>query len=608
MQSKWELRNNSQVNSDLIKLCNNDSLLARLLVNRGVHDASLINYYIDIDHAKYSHSFEIPEMEQAFARVKQAVNNKERILIYGDYDVDGTSSVALLYRAFGLINYEVSYYVPNRHKEGYGLNSKAVEKIHKEMNIDLMITCDCGISNYDEVNYANELGLDVIVTDHHSIPKNPPPSIANCNPKTLPEEHPLHYLPGVGVAFKLAELILEEFSPDKVSADKYINSLLDLVALGIIADLAPLKSENRLLCIKGLEVLSRTSKPGLQKLLNISGSADTPNTEHIGFGVAPRINAAGRLSDALNAVKLMSTDDYAEAEELSELLDSENQERQGLCERIFEEALLQIEENLNLSQEKVIVIGSEDWHHGVIGIVASRLVEKFHLPVFIMAIEENICKGSVRGIDIGDLDIFLEMQAMQEEHNIFHKYGGHMMAAGFSIVKENYAKFKQLCSQHFQEKLQGRDLSKIIKIDSDLFLKENSEALISRLENLAPYGLGHPQATFATGPLRIKGTRILGKDKKHLKLFLQDAKSETGQSPAFLKNIKNKTVEAVIWNRAQDFFEDFHKLENDLYIAYTPKINDFRDEKFIQLDIKDWKSGEEINPEIFTRTRKLATS
>ena len=355
-------------------------------------------------------------------------------------------------------------------------------------------------------------------------------------------------------------------------------------------------------------MLSRTSKPGLQKLLNISGSADTPNTEHIGFGVAPRINAAGRLSDALNAVKLMSTDDYAEAEELSELLDSENQERQGLCERIFEEALLQIEENLNLSQEKVIVIGSEDWHHGVIGIVASRLVEKFHLPVFIMAIEENICKGSVRGIDIGDLDIFLEMQAMQEEHNIFHKYGGHMMAAGFSIVKENYAKFKQLCSQHFQEKLQGRDLSKIIKIDSDLFLKENSEALISRLENLAPYGLGHPQATFATGPLRIKGTRILGKDKKHLKLFLEDAKSETGQSPAFLKNIKNKTVEAVIWNRAQDFFEDFHKLENDLYIAYTPKINDFRDEKFIQLDIKDWKSGEEINPEIFTRTRKLATS
>ena len=242
MQSKWELRNNSQVNSDLIKLCNNDSLLARLLVNRGVHDASLINYYIDIDHAKYSHSFEIPEMEQAFARVKQAVNNKERILIYGDYDVDGTSSVALLYRAFGLINYEVSYYVPNRHKEGYGLNSKAVEKIHKEMNIDLMITCDCGISNYDEVNYANELGLDVIVTDHHSIPKNPPPSIANCNPKTLPEEHPLHYLPGVGVAFKLAELILEEFSPDKVSADKYINSLLDLVALGIIAALAQLKS------------------------------------------------------------------------------------------------------------------------------------------------------------------------------------------------------------------------------------------------------------------------------------------------------------------------------------------------------------------------------
>ncbi|NQY79909.1 MAG: single-stranded-DNA-specific exonuclease RecJ [Candidatus Caenarcaniphilales bacterium] len=603
MLSKWELRNDSNVSSELIKLCKGDSLLARLLVNRGVNDPSLINYYLDIDHAKYSHSFEIPEMEKAFLRVKEAINNKERILIYGDYDVDGTSSVALLYRAFGLINYEVAYYVPNRHNEGYGVNKNAVKKIREEMNIDLMITCDCGISNFDEVAYANELQLDVIVTDHHSIPKNPPPSIANCNPKTLPEDHPLHYLPGVGVAFKLAELILNEFAPDKVSADKFITSLLDLVALGIIADLAPLKSENRLLCIKGLGVLSRTNKPGLQKLLNISGSADAPNTEHIGFGVAPRINAAGRLSDALNAVKLMTTDDYTEAEELSELLDSENQERQGLCERIFDEALMQIEETLNLKEEKVIVIGSKTWHHGVIGIVASRLVEKFHLPVFIMAIEKEVCKGSVRGIDIGDLDIFLEMQSMQEEHNIFHKYGGHMMAAGFSIMKENFNKFKNICSDHFKEKLKARDLSKVIKVDSDLFLKENSEALISRLENIAPYGLGHPQAVFATGPLKIKGTRILGKEKKHLKLYLEDTNNEAGRSPAFLKNIKNKTVEAVIWNRAQDFFADFHKLENDLYIAYTPKINDFRDEKFIQLDIKDWKSGSEINPEIFTRTK-----
>ena len=607
MLSKWELRNDSQVNSELIKLCKGDSLLARLLVNRGVNDPSLINYYLDIDHAKYSHSFEIPEMEQAFNRVRAAIENKEKILIYGDYDVDGTSSVALLYRAFNLINHEVAYYVPSRHHEGYGLNKNAVKKIRKEMKVDLMITCDCGISNFDEVSYANELNLDVIVTDHHSIPKNPPPSIANCNPKTLPEEHPLHYLPGVGVAFKLAELILDEFAPDKVSADKFITSLLDLVALGIIADLAPLKSENRLLCIKGLEVLSRTSKPGLQKLLNISGNADTPNTEHIGFGLAPRINAAGRLSDALNAVKLMTTDDYREAEELSELLDSENQERQGLCERIFNEALMQIEETLNLQEEKVIIIGSEAWHHGVIGIVASRLVEKFHLPVFIMAIETELCKGSVRGIDIGDLDIFLEMQSMQEENNIFHKYGGHMMAAGFSIMKENFNKFKNICSQHFKKKLKDRDLSKIIKVDSDLFLKENTEALINRLENIAPYGLGHPQAVFATGPLKIKGTKVLGKEKKHLKLYLEDAKNEAGRSPAFLKNIKNKTVEAVIWNRAQDFFQDFHKLENDLYIAYTPKINDFRDEKFIQLDIKDWKSGSEINPEIFTRTKKLAT-
>ena len=592
MPNKWKLRSKETLSPKFLNLCEEDSLLARLLVNRSVTDEALLNYYINTQGQTFSSPFEIPEMEKAFKRVKAAIDKGEKILIYGDYDVDGTSSVALLYRSFSMIGVSVSFYIPNRLHEGYGLNKNAIKKIREVETVDLMITCDCGISNFHEIEYANSLGLDVIVTDHHSIPLNPPPSIANCNPKTLSESHPLHYLPGVGVAFKLAETILNEYCDDALQRDNYLYSLLDLVAVGIVADLAPLKSENRILCIRGLEVLAKTKKPGLQKLLDISGSAENGTTEHIGFGIAPRINAAGRLSDAVAAVRLMITEDYVEAEELCAFLDSENLSRQELCNRIFESALVKMSEDMNLSEEKVIVLGDSTWHHGVIGIVASRLVEQFNLPVFIMAIENDICKGSVRGVDVGNLDIFHEMQSMQEKENIFLKYGGHKLAAGFSIAKDDFRKFIDLCRLHFRQRLSGVDLAKLTKIDSALFLEENNEKLLKRIEKLAPFGIDHPQPVFVSGPLKIVSQRYLGKEKKHLKLLVK----------AVHKGLK--TYEAVIWNKAEEFMRDFSKLESSLYLAYTPKINEFMNEKFIQLDVKDWKVGKDIEVDVIERLRK----
>jgi len=606
MPNKWKLRSKETLNPSFLSLCEGDSLIARLLVNRSVKDEALLNYYIDTQGQAFTSPFEIPDMNKAFTRIKSAIDKEEKILIYGDYDVDGTSSVALLYRAFSMIGVSVSFYIPNRLHEGYGLNKNAIKKIREDEKVDLMITCDCGISNFNEIDYANSLGLDVIVTDHHSIPLNPPPSIANCNPKTLAENHPLHYLPGVGVAFKLAEVILNEYCSDITKRDAYLDSLLDLVAVGIVADLAPLKSENRILCIRGLEVLAKTKKPGLQKLLDISGSAENGTTEHIGFGIAPRINAAGRLSDALAAVKLMITEDYAEAEELCAFLDSENLSRQELCKQIFDSALVKISEEMELSEEKVLVLGDANWPHGVIGIVASRLVEQFNLPVFIMSIEKDICKGSVRGVDIGDLDIFYEMQAMQEQENIFLKYGGHKLAAGFSIAKDDFMKFTNLCRLHFKQRLSGLDLSKLIKIDSALFLEENNEKLLKRIEKLAPFGIDHPQPVFVSGPLKIVSHRFLGKDRKHLKILVKAASPRvlfTQNSAA--DRLALKVYEAIIWNKAEEFMADFSRLESSLYLAYTPKMNEFMNERFIQLDVKDWKAENEVEDDVVERLRPL---
>lgn len=595
--SIWSLYTLKDYSQELLELAGQDTLLARLLVNRGVDNAEAAKYFLSIDSVHESNPLEIPEMSEAFERIKNAIHDKERILVFGDYDVDGTSSVALLYRAFLMIGIEIDFYVPSRHSEGYGLNKDALTKF-KEDGVNLVITCDCGISNYDEVQYANSIGLDLIVTDHHSIPENPPPSVANCNPKTLPKDHPLHYLPGVGVAYKLAQLILQEFSTDHRLLSR---SLLDLVALGMVADMAPLMAENRYLTIEGLKVLSSTEKPGLKELMRISGlrvdsaSAD-PCEEGIGFGLAPRINAAGRLADATRAVRLMITEDLVEANKLCHELDLENRERQILCNETYEEALSLIDEDRSVLDDNVIVLAKKGWHHGVIGIVASRLLETFHLPVFIMAIEDDKVRGSVRCINLPGLDIYEEMKAVQLKQELFLKYGGHKMAAGFSVSVDKLDALKSALRKHFRIRLADENTDKSFKIDAALRLWELDFKFINRLSKLAPYGVDNPQAKFVSGPLRIKRMKLLGQDGKHLKLFLTEE----------LDGKESRPYEAVIWGRAEEFLETFPLgSKEQLCIVYTPKINNFMGETSIQLDIRDWKKPEDTPGELFHRFRKV---
>ncbi len=592
MPYQWQIHENKPISKDLLDLSKGDSLKARLLINRGISNPDLAKYFFEIDNLKLSSALEIPEMDKAFARVKQAIEEKQKIVIFGDYDVDGTSSVALLYRAFGFLGVEIQFYIPNRFHEGYGLNKEAITKIKNKLSADLLITCDCGISNFTEVEFANELGLDVIITDHHSIPKNPPNSIANCNPKTLDKNHPLHYLPGVGVAYELAVLILEEFlDADQAEACKY--DLLDLVALGMVADLAPLKSENRLLTLRGLKVLSKTSKIGLRELLKISGVDIDPDAEHIGFGLAPRINSAGRMDDAELAVKLMITDNREEAFEYARELDINNRERQVLCEQIFDSAMEKLQADPSILENNVIVLSDENWHHGVIGIVASRLLERFNLPVFMIAVEGDMAKSSVRSIELdNDLDIFEEMQVIQDATGLFEKFGGHKMAAGFSVKISNLEALKEVINSHFKVKLADSDLSKRLKIDAALKLSEVSEALINRINQLAPFGISNPGPKFVVGPLEVSRMKKLGKDAKHLKLFVKEPQGK-------------RICEAVLWNRAEEFLDDY--IEGDeLVFAFVPRLNEFMGMKSIQLDIKDWHRPSNIDMDrFFARFREI---
>jgi single-stranded-DNA-specific exonuclease len=585
----WKLASQEPINPELLKLCQDDSLVARLLVNRNIKTTDLARYFLELEKINETSALEIPDMQKAIDRINLAILRQDKIVIYGDYDVDGTSSTALLYRAFSMLGKQVDYYIPSRHHEGYGLNKNAILKLKENFSANLLITCDCGISNFQEIEYANFIGLDVIVTDHHSIPEIKPPSVANCNPKVLPETHPLHYLPGVGVAYKLAQLLLEHNLNDKNLAKALSHSLLDLVALGMIADLAPLRAENRYLVVEGLKILAKTEKTGLKKLLNISGVETNPNAEHIGFGLAPRINAAGRLADANRAVQLMITEDETQAVELADELNSDNQERQVLCAEIFESALQMIEsEHL---KDNVLALASPDWNHGVIGIVASRLLDRFYLPVFIMAIEGDIAKGSVRCIDVPDLDIYEEMKNIQLKHNIFLKYGGHKMAAGFSVSSSRVLEFQKIIREHFLQLLSKKDISKILKIDSAIRLQELSSNFLNRIAKLAPYGVDNPSALFVAGPLKIKSTRTLGKEQKHLKIFLQEPNNP-------------KIYEALIWNRAQEFLDDFGRGDiDDLSIAFTPKEKFYLDELSIELEIKDWKHYQDVDPVLFSRFR-----
>ena len=482
MKYKWIIKQLKQEYIDhLKKELEIPDVFCSLLVARNIKGSKEAQCFLK-PRLKNMHSPDLLyEMDKAVDKITECIKEKGKIFLYGDYDVDGITSTSVLYECLNFLNAKVDYYIPNRVKEGYGLNIPAIEFLHQQ-GADLIITVDCGISDHEPIDKANELGMSVIVTDHHEIGETLPNAYAIVNPKDRRGNYPFKGIAGVGVAFKLAWALCQKFSENKHKVTpkfrKYLLNSIALVALGTISDVAPLFDENRIIAKYGLNVLEKSDKVGIRVLkaqANISKISPL-TAKHVGFCLAPRLNAMGRLSDSLECVKLLTTDDWDLANELVRKIEAQNRERKKVQEKIYNHAKRYIREN-NLGNNMVLTLACEGWHPGVIGIIASRLQEEFYRPVLMIAINDGVGQGSGRSIE--GFHLFKALQSVSQ-HLI--GYGGHKFAAGFRVKKENIPKLDNDINLLAKELLADEDLKPALTIDREIDLEDITWELVSSIE------------------------------------------------------------------------------------------------------------------------------
>ena len=496
-------------------------LTARGLMTRVAREAFLQPDYMAVKHDP----FLLPDMKKAVARLKQAREQGEKIVIYGDYDIDGLSATALLLDAFGKFGFEgVDAFIPNRFVEGYGMTMGAVDKV-RDMGADLIVTVDTGSLCHAEIAYAASLGIDTVVTDHHNVAETPPPSVAAVNPKFPGHTYPFRDLCGAGVAFKLVQALQTELDG---LPDGYEKWLLDLVALGTVCDIVTLADENRANVYWGLEVLKKQQRPGLKALMAVAGiEPEQVNARHLGFGLGPRMNAAGRLETAQHALDMLMARDGLAALEASEKLEELNVKRRGIQDAIFEEACVQAE---GLADDPVLVVSSDGWNHGVIGIVASKLVEKYKKPVFIIGERGEEATGSARSF--GD---FSAADAVRAADDIIIKGGGHGAAAGVTLETKKIGDFRQRVNE-FYDSLQLTNQERYLLPRADVEIDDFSEITEELIENLAkmePFGNGNPEPVLKITRASVLSMRRMGADGQHVKLALRDKNGKVLQMLAF---------------------------------------------------------------------------
>jgi single-stranded-DNA-specific exonuclease len=574
---QWNMPAAIEINDALAATVGGSKLLAAILLRRGF-ELDGIESFLDPNRYVPTHPDQLESMPDAVSRIFKAVEAQEQITVYGDYDVDGITGTSLLLTVLNLLGAKVDFYIPNRAEEGYGLNLKAVSVLASKRQTRLIITCDCGISNFAEINFAKVHGIDTIIVDHHTMPELLPPAVAILHPKFLPDNHALFHLPGVGVAYKLGEALLQH-----AGLAQHALELLDFVTLGMIADMVPLVKENRYLVQVGLSQLSASKRPGIQALLsnigegNSSGSntngSKSGNSDFVGFGLAPRINAVGRLADANIAVQLLTTSEPEIAQKLAQQLEMDNKRRQELCQRILDEAQRIVEAEHAAAgvstQLTSIVIYNPDWHHGVVGIVASRLMEKYHCPVFVGELDpqKGELKGSARGIDGIDLH-----EVLKTNSNLLNRWGGHKMAAGFSLDAEKAPAFKIAIEETCKRMLAGTTLTPTLEVDTLLAPEDVGPQLVEQLSVLAPFGVGNRKPVLVMQNLKCSSALPLGKEQKHARLFLQDQLSKHG-------------FEAVYWNHRGKA----PRPGTDLDLAFCAEMNNFRGQSRLQLVVTDWR-------------------
>ena len=483
------------------------AIVAKVLLNRGLTDAAEAKKFLDKNSDNFYSPNLMRDMDKAVARIKEAIEKKENVMVYGDYDVDGITSTALLVRYFSEQGLNAHAYIPDRQDEGYGINMAAVKKIH-ESGATLLISVDTGITAFEETQYAKQLGIDVIITDHHECKSELPEAVAVINPKRADCEYPFKDLAGVGVAFKLVCAASEKSESELL--DKYA----DIVALGTIADVVTLKDENRIIAARGIEKLSKNPNKGLAAVIATLGLRQKwNNCAVVSYSIAPRLNAAGRMSNAMIAVELLLTEDEMKAQELAVKLDEDNKNRQAAEKVIFDEAVEMIN-NIELADKKVIVLAKRGWHHGIIGVVASRICERYNKTCILISIEDEWCKSSGRSVE--GINLF---DALSYSSDLLENFGGHAYAAGFSIKEEYIPELEKRLNAFAEETKAVVKIPQLL-IDSKITVSDINAATIKKTEVLAPYGAGNKVPVYALMGGKIIDVKTLS-DGKHTRILVE---------------------------------------------------------------------------------------
>ena len=557
MNKKWQVYQveNEKV-EELEKKYKINKLLATILVNRGIIEENQIEKFLKPKRSDFYNPYGMPDMEIAVERIIKAIKNKEKTIIYGDYDVDGITSVTVLKSFLEERGLEVAEYIPNRLEEGYGLNKAAVEQI-AEQGYTLMITVDCGISAIEEVEYASKLGIETIITDHHEPGNELPKSLAVVDAKRKDNTYQFRNLAGVGVVFKLIQAIAIKMELDEKEYLKY----LDIVCIGTISDIVPLVDENRVIVKLGLKLVEQTRNLGLRAILQASGYSKI-DSNAISFGVAPRINACGRMGHQEEALKLFLSKEIDEVNKLTQKLNEYNKLRQDTEKNIYTDAVMQIERD-GLADKNTIVVMGKNWHHGVIGIVSSKITEMYFKPSILLCEEDDYGKGSGRSIPGFDL-----YEALSECNDLIDKFGGHSMAVGINVKKDKFEEFKNKLEELAKTK-HVEEIVPILKIDAQINLDDINKDMVDSLKELEPFGEENKMPLFAFKNLKIDSIRALS-EGKHLKLTLKDN-----------KNIVN----AIGFNIGE--LANEYRIGDKVDVVGNLEINTFNGVDNIQINIKD---------------------
>ena len=535
-------------------------LLRQILFNRGIATAAEADAFLRAEPNFSTDPFQMKGMRVAVDRIQAALANREPIAVYGDYDVDGVTATALLVQALrALGGQRVREYIPNRFEEGYGLNNEALTALAND-GVKLVITVDCGVRSPDEARHARDLGLDLVISDHHEPSGSLPEALAVLNPKQDGDLYPEKYLAGVGIAYKIAEALLRDLQPSNLQLDNY----LDLVALGTVADLAPLTGENRVLVRKGLAQMRETTRQGLFSLANVAGQdLKKANAQTIGFTLGPRLNASGRLDSALASFRLLTTTDIKEAGDLALKLNQQNLERQKLTREIQVTA-----EALALDGQKdslLLFAVHPEFNHGVVGLAASRLSETYYRPAIVGNFGEETTRCSCRSIPE-----FHITHALDECADLLVRHGGHAAAAGFTVRNENLDALVARLRAIATRELGGRDLRPSLSADAEVPLARLTFEMLKQLEQLQPTGYGNPEPVFISRKVKVQSSRAVGAEGKHLKLSLTDGRV---------------TVDAIGF-RLGDLLPNLPPLVD---VLYTFEVNEYNGRASLQLNLKDIK-------------------